>query len=402
MIKLITSNTKKYREFSEILQSCKVKIEVCSEKIIECQDKDFITCIQFKALQAANKYGEPVLVDDSGLVLEQYAPFPGTITKLVLKQLGISGLKKLVGSGSKKAKMITLLGIAIEDKVFHWQGVISGQLNFERPIKDHKMPLSDIFIPDSNSSPKLAHRVNALKALKKDILKIHIKIDALKSKHVPYLFKNDSDCPFCIEIDNKENSLFRTIVGNKLENRILYEDKYFILLVPLGQFIEGGLLLLSKQHIPSFAHLKSNLYGELEKLINKIKISLKNIFGISPIIFEHGSALNKTKGRCCVDHAHLNIFPVSINIHHYMKDRMFFEASNIRDIAQMKLYPEGYIFFDSPLTGQLIYDGVNIQSQLIRKFITKELGCEDRWHWANYIGIEEMIKTMQKLSGVIK
>lgn len=404
MIKLLTGNTKKYVEFGEMLESLRIRLITSKEKIIEIQDNDFISCIRYKAIEAEKKFGEPVFVDDSGIILEQYDPFPGPMTKNIIESIGIPGLEKLISGGSNRARMICIIGIAINGDFHYWIGEVHGILNFSIPIKNSKMPLSDIFLPNDISSGPLGHRQIALEKLRHDILNIHIKVEVHRSKNISRTcyFESAYQCPFCIEFDGIKNSVFRQLIGEQLNSRTLYEDNNFIIIVPIGQFVVGGLLLLSKEHIPSFAHLASNLYSELEILVNKVKVVIERFFGVPPLIFEHGPADDKSKGKCCVDHAHLNIFPVNVDIHSKLKNRIHLKINNISDLERFKVLPEGYLYVDSVIHGQVVYDAEHVVSQLIRKHITQELGIPERWHWRHYLGIDEMQETMKKLSGVIK
>jgi len=398
-LKLITSNEKKYIGLGYLLDRLRIDLIICNDELIEKQSENFIDGIRFKALQAEKRYGEPILVDDSGLLINKYEYFPGTITKTVLKQLGVSGLEELVGNNTTPAKMVSILGIAIEGNVYYWQGIVKGNLDFGATINNHKMPLLDIFIPDNNSTSKVPHRIQAFKELQKDALKIHLKLDYLKGEKNELLCSNVKDdyCPFCIEINDIEQSIFRKIAEDKIKNRIIYEDDHFLIMVPLGEFIEGGLLLLSKKHIPSFAYLDKALYSKLTNLINKVIQIMNDLYNIPPLIFEHGPALDKFKGQCCVDHAHLNIFPVAVDLHPHLKNRMYCRLSDIKELSKFKSSSEGYLYVANSKMKH-IYDGFDAPSQLIRKIITKEIGMESRWHWRNYLGLDEMIKTINDFS----
>ncbi len=402
MIKLLTSNIKKYQGFESILEELRIQLEISQEPLLEIQSDSFIECVRYKASSAALKYGEPVLVDDAGIILDEYANFPGPMTKLVLKQLGISGLKRLVGDTSCKARMVCVIGISVNGNFRYWLSEVSGSLDFQILVSNPEMLLSDIFVPDTHRTVTFAHRHLAFEALKKDIFKIHLSIDDMRYKESVVCTTEDDFCPFCIEFSGTFESFFKILVENRLQNRTLYEDDDFIVIIPMGQFMVGGMLLLTKKHIRSFAYLEPKLYEKLQILVDKIKISIKKILGVRPLIFEHGSAIDENKGVCCVDHAHLNIFPANVSIHYHLKTKMFFDISSVSELQQLKNFSEGYLYVDSSLNGHKIYDGYDVGSQLIRKIITKELGFEDRWHWRDYLGIEEMIETMEKFSDTIR
>ncbi len=57
-------------------------------------------------------------------------------------------------------------------------------------------------------------------------------------------------------------------MGQRLNSRVIYEDEHFVVMPPLGEFIEGGLLLLSRAHILSFAHLPAEHFARFERLVS--------------------------------------------------------------------------------------------------------------------------------------
>jgi len=176
MIKLITSNPKKYEDFQKELDFLQIELKIISENLPEIQTEDIVENIIYKAKEAEKRYNEPVFVDDSALFTEQYKSFPGVNTKLILKQLGKDGFEKLFIDSNKKAKMVTVIGISIKGEVFTFIGEVKGKLDFSREVKNPKMILSDIFIPNNTKENIFYHRLNALNKLKKEIKDIKTNI----------------------------------------------------------------------------------------------------------------------------------------------------------------------------------------------------------------------------------
>jgi len=86
-------------------------------------------------------------------------------------------------------------------------------------------------------------------------------------------------------------------MGERLRSRVLYEDEHFVVMPPLGEFMEGGLLLLSRKHLLSFAHLPAPLFEHLERLMQAIGRVLLRRYGVDPLFFEHGPAPEWEQGR---------------------------------------------------------------------------------------------------------
>ena len=110
MLTLATSNAAKYAPFAQDLERLRVRIEAPTQALPEIQSLSFADTVAAKARAAATMFGRPVLVDDTGLVLEAYAPFPGPLTATVLRSLGPAGLRRILAGTSDRAVMECHLG----------------------------------------------------------------------------------------------------------------------------------------------------------------------------------------------------------------------------------------------------------------------------------------------------
>src|SRR5262245_46919637 len=320
MLTLVTTNPAKYAPFQRQLEKLRVELQKPPQPLPELRSLSFTEALAAKAKTMAAVFGRPVLVDDSGLVLDAYKPFPGPLTSVVLHNLGAEGISRLLSGVSNAASMECHLGCWIDGSLHHWHGSVSGRIDTSRPPRDKKVPLSDWFVPQVPApDPALLHRARALAAFEAAAFDLHLAL----SPEVPQFDRgcalpNGYQCPFCLELDGDGNSIFNEFLKDRLASRIVYQDDLFIVMPPLGQFMEGGLLLLTRAHIPSFAHLPPESFPRLEQLLQAIQKVFVARWGVSPLIFEHGSAADETKGRCCVDHAHLNIFPAKVAVHPHL------------------------------------------------------------------------------------
>src|SRR5689334_22834020 len=126
-------------------------------------------------------------------------------------------------------------------------------------------------------------------------------------------------CDFCYAADTHgdigQTPAFRRATRSTSSSRIVYESERFIAIAGLGHFIDGYILLLTKEHFHSMAHLPPSYYEELETIYHYIVFILSKLY-TRPIIFEHGPMPQKKTlvcegGGACMDHAHLHFFPLS-------------------------------------------------------------------------------------------
>src|SRR5579862_5531326 len=85
VLTLVTTNLAKYQPFAGALESLRIRLEIQRQTLPELQTLSFSEAVREKARGMAELYGRPVLVDDAGLILQDYYPFPGPLTSVVLR-----------------------------------------------------------------------------------------------------------------------------------------------------------------------------------------------------------------------------------------------------------------------------------------------------------------------------
>jgi inosine/xanthosine triphosphate pyrophosphatase family protein len=403
MLTLVTSNPAKYAPFARELEHLRIALERPRQPLAELQCLNFSEALAEKARTAAAMFGRPVLVDDAGLALEAYGGFPGPLTSTVLGSLGVAGLERLLTGTSSRAAMECHLGCWVNGSLRRWTGSVSGRLDFARPVHDPRMALSDLFVPDTpNEDGQLLHRARALAALEADAFELHIETaPSAGSCEAPTSNRPNHECPFCAEFDSDGLSIFAGMMGNRLPSRIVYEDEDFVVMPPLGEFMEGGLLLLTRRHILSLAYLPPEVFHRLERVLVAIREAVRARWGVAPLVFEHGPPPEWSKGVCCVDHAHLNIFPAAVKVEPHLTDRMSLPLGSLEELARLQRAEFGYLLVQENDGTRRVYDGQNVPTQLVRRIITTQLGMPDRWHWRDYPGQEELLATYHALKGQI-
>ena len=402
MLTLVTSNPAKYAPFARQLERLRLQLQPPLGPLPEIQTFSFSEALAAKARAAAELFGRPVLVDDAGLVLEAYQPFPGPLTAAVLRGLGPVGLQRLLSGLSFNATMECHIGCWVAGTLRSWSGLARGHLDFSR-LPDHQtLPLTGLFVPEGAAdNGQLRHRAQALAALETGLFELHLETTAPNGQP-PCLHAPAGQCPFCAELEDDSDTIFSEMMGERLRSRVLYEDEHFVVMPPLGEFMEGGLLLLSRKHILSFAHLPAPLFEHLERLMRAIGRVLLQRYGVQPLFFEHGPAPEWSKGVCCVDHAHINIFPAAVRLHPHLAERMNFPLPALAGLARLQRSEFGYLFIQENDGSRRVYDGQLVPTQLVRRIITSAIGCPERWHWRDFPGGDQLVATFNALKGQIR
>ena len=170
----VTSNHNKAREAAEILG---IELRSIALDLPEVQDLDVAQVAAVKAAaarEALDAPDAPILVEDSGLVIETWNGLPGALTKWFLASVGNEGiLRMLSGEENRSARAVCAVAIAFADgsaRVF--LGEVGGMIGLESRGSGG-FGWDPIFVPEGYSETYAelgsrkhedSHRARALRA----------------------------------------------------------------------------------------------------------------------------------------------------------------------------------------------------------------------------------------------
>ena len=99
-----------------------------------------------------------------------------------------------------------------------------------------------------------------------------------------------------------------------------------------------------------------------------------------------------------MDHAHLNVFPARVDVHAQLRKFPHAEIGPMSDLSASWFRNRPYLFLQTNEGRRFVYDAGIVPSQYVRRIITRELGMPERWHWREYLGLEELKRTFIALS----
>lgn len=402
-ISLVTSNLAKYTLFHPILERLGVELVTPPQFCYEIQSDDWVEIIKEKARATARLLGRPCIVDDAGLLLDAYPGFPGAYTKSIIGSLGSNGMARLLKNQPSTGCLVANLACSDGIECFHWMGSVQGNLVPSEIRGNGPGPLHDWFQPTVNGPfAKSLHRLRAWQALEREWHILCEKGWASPADDDPFSYTHGATtgtCVFCVELSGDPGSVFEQLSGGLPRDRVVHMSTSFVLLPPLGQFIEGGLLLLTRNHLKSMAHLDNDQILEMEDLMSEVTTKLREAYGTNPIFFEHGPGRGRGKSTCCVDHAHLNIFPSDVDLMPLLEQFPGHQISSLNELGSLRDISDDYIFVQHGNGSRTVHFSEDFPSQFIRREITKQLGCPKRWHWRDYPGIAELRATYDRFKG---
>ena len=172
----VTTNEHKRREVQEILG---VALESADLDLPEIQAIDPTEVATEKARAAREALGDtdlPVLVEDSGLMVDAWGGFPGALTKWLMNSVGNEGLLRMLVPGEdRSARAVCVVALAEADgSVLTFRGEVRGTLSSE-PRGDGGFGYDPVFVPGWSSMTyaemgegknKDSHRARAFRAVR--------------------------------------------------------------------------------------------------------------------------------------------------------------------------------------------------------------------------------------------
>lgn len=215
-----------------------------------------------------------------------------------------------------------------------------------------------------------------------------------------------SNCSLCNEFTAKDISMLPYTYSKEMSNRygivnrLLYEDKDFVIIPSLGPISECHLLVLPKTHMYSYALMPLSLLKKAEELIDGTARIVEKIYGNS-IIFEHGTWNEEMTGSASCNHAHMHIVSCRLSILPLLKK----DGLNIRkieslsEIVEQKERKLPYFYYSEGAGKTYIMDDTVHKSQYMRILFSEIQGMPERGDWKKNWGIvhiDKMLVTLKK------
>ena len=170
----MTSNPNKAREAAEILG---MELKSVALDLHEPQSLDVVEVAAVKAAAAREALDEPehpVIVEDSGLVIEAWNGLPGALTKWFLQSVGNEGLLRMLSTEeNRSARAVSAVAVAVVDgSVRVFVGEVEGSIA-PAPRGSEGFGWDPIFVPEGYAKTyaelgalkhKDSHRARALRA----------------------------------------------------------------------------------------------------------------------------------------------------------------------------------------------------------------------------------------------
>lgn len=197
-------------------------------------------------------------------------------------------------------------------------------------------------------------------------------------------------CVFCSIINRGSSKPYDTII---------YQETHFVVIPARGHFAPGYLLLISKEHLCSFAAMPNRLNPEWLSLCDKVKSELKKLFCRPVVVFEHGSLFGGGFAGNTIEHAHLHIVPCSVDLAKALVDDGR-ATKRIQGIEELRSYYRPYLFVSSNGTSYVAEVESEMKSQYLRRLLYNCLfpdRDDNGWDWHTHVHEDLLNQTLVKM-----
>ncbi len=158
---------------SQIASEYGVRLEMLRAQKIEIQADSLEQVSRYSALLLYETYNVPLIVDDSGLFIEELKGFPGPYTNYVKRTLDIDGVLRLMnGVKNRRAYFETIICYVDEAEIRTFSGRVYGSIA-DKASGEGGFGFDPIFIPDGSEKTfaemtieeknKYSHRAKAFR-----------------------------------------------------------------------------------------------------------------------------------------------------------------------------------------------------------------------------------------------
>lgn len=166
-------------------------------------------------------------------------------------------------------------------------------------------------------------------------------------------------------------------------DRPLVEGENFVAVPSKGSIVPGWALLVPKRHSFSFRQLSSYEICEAQKIAERVCETLTRCFG--PVtVFEHGAAFSGSALGCGVDHAHLHMVSLDIDlIGEALSDQTLHwqPLSHWSEIHRKTPEYSEYLLMGKADGNAFISNAAPSTKQYFRKLIARLHGMSDQWDY---------------------
>jgi len=209
------------------------------------------------------------------------------------------------------------------------------------------------------------------------------------------------ECVFC---ENANGRIFQ-LADHELDRTIL-ENEDWIVYPTLGAYVIGYVLVVLKRHKICTASCEKTELMSLKVILSRIVQTFEDRHSTTnTFVFEHGALKESRQLACCINHAHIHIFPSNTDIYSAVVNQIPSHNEEFPDLEKCyewirKKQIGSYLLFGNMTLSRYCVVDTSIDvypSQYLRQ-LTYRLLVPDQtrrgWDWRQYPYYQNMLDTI--------
>jgi ATP adenylyltransferase len=185
-------------------------------------------------------------------------------------------------------------------------------------------------------------------------------------------------------------------VGLPAEQQFLSDDAG-IAVASLGAFVDGWALVFPRRHVLALAEMTSAEWSSFDAMLATARGNLESVYG-NVVLFEHGSAGSGRTAACGVNHAHMHIVALDVDLRQAIAQIAHEVGTFVWSASEGRpdsVPGQDYIFL-SDNTGSWISHSTHLPGQVVRRALAATLGHR-QWDWKENLQEERMLSVAETL-----
>ena len=118
--------------------------------------------------------------------------------------------------------------------------------------------------------------------------------------HLDNEYPGCNDCSLCKVVNEPVDT-------RGIQDTLLDQTDHFQWIPGLGSFVEGYSLIVSKKHVLNTGCFNVDVINELERFICEIRKTMRALYEMGSVVFEHGTMGSRDYAGSCIEHQHIHI-----------------------------------------------------------------------------------------------
>ncbi len=186
-------------------------------------------------------------------------------------------------------------------------------------------------------------------------------------------------------------------------DEVVDQTEFHLALASYGALVDGWLLTVPRTHVVASADLSQAEWQSLIDFTSQVALNAEAAYGVRPVMFEHGPAFAGRSAGCGVDHAHLHVVPLDVDLRSLVAALETNDAQATSWVPTngrpLRSFEDDYLWV-SDRTGEWVRHSGQASSQTLRRAIALHLGAA-RWDWKQDVRQDRALRTAATMRNVI-